>query len=92
MAGLAAFYVNEQRDYSPALALLDDALKIRPLDFGFNEMRAEILIMAGRIVEAERAIQSIDNQNSWDDFIFTPEDRLSALKRKLSEANPPIRD
>ncbi len=92
MAALAAFYVNEQRDYSPALALLDDALKIRPLDFGFNEMRAEILIMAGRTVEAERAIEYIDSQNSWDDFIFTPADRLTALKRKLSEAKPPIRD
>ncbi len=86
MVILGIFYVNEFHEYVPALALLEDALKIRPRDFGFNEARAEVLILAGNLHEAERAIGYIESGTTWDDFIFTPPERVSVLKRKLREA------
>lgn len=83
MVDLAVFYVNEFRDFEPALALLQDAVALRPRDFSFNAAQAEVLVLAGRFDEAESVIAYITANDSWDDYVARPGERVAALEAQL---------
>ncbi|MDP6184102.1 MAG: tetratricopeptide repeat protein [Gammaproteobacteria bacterium] len=83
MVDLGIFYVNEVGDYGPAIALLDDAVKIRPREFDFNAVRAEILVLTGRLDEAEEAIDYLGSIDTWDDYFRTPQTRVAELEQML---------
>jgi hypothetical protein len=83
MVDFAIFYVNEFAEYGAAIALLADAIEIRPLEFDFNAVYAEVLMLAGRFGEARALIERIEGNDRWNDYYATPAGRLSDLQRQL---------
>lgn len=90
MVDLGTFYVNQARDYAPAIALLDDALAIRPREFRFHEVRTKILILSGHLEMAENAIAKIAEIDRWDDYFVTPVGRVAELERLLGDVQSPL--
>jgi len=83
---LAILYTNDAGDMVPALALVDDAIKIEPHRFSYQRVRAQLLIFSQRYSDAEAAIKSMRAVSSWEDYLFKPIAELDALETQLADA------
>lgn len=86
MVDLAILYVNEARDLAPAMALLDDAVALKPLEFGFRKTRAEIRLLAGDTAAVREEIYYMRTVSTWDDWLNVPTEAIDGLEQQLHEA------
>ena len=85
MADLAILYVYELGDFKLAIALLDDAIKLRPRNFNFSATRIDILILYGHFDEARRALDLLNRNTRWEDHAIPLATRIAELERKLRD-------
>ena len=86
MVDLAVLFVNESGDYPPAMALLDDAIELAPMNFSFRNARVQTYTLARRYDEAAAQIAALKSVPRWEDEVRPPVEQIEHLERALERA------
>ena len=92
MVDLAVFFINEIGDFTPAIALLDEAVELAPMNFSFRNARVQSYTLAGRHDEAAVQIAALKLEPRWDDEVRPPQEAIALLEISLDEARTSARE
>ncbi len=83
MSDFAVFYVNVLGDLQPAIALLDDAIVLRPTEIRYRVLLIDTLALARDHERALAAIAALENLPAWDRAAEDERRRIAALQSRI---------
>lgn len=83
MSDFAVFYVNVLGDLQPAIALLDDAIALRPAEIRYRVLLIDTLVLAHDDERALAAIAALKNVPAWGRAVENERRRIAALQNRI---------
>lgn len=88
MSDFAVYYVNALGDLQPAIALLDDAIALRPGEIRYRVLLIDTLALARDDERTVAAIAALENLPAWARASADERRRIAALKDRIEHQHP----